>query len=234
MRRLACVMFIVASAVCAVQTASAQSASPQNPWYIEGSAGALWRFDASRTTTFFNSLGTTGPGFNTTTYDPGYVFNLSLGYKLPLGFRVGVEGGYAHYSAESASPLSLNGAFPLLNGSRLGLQSGGGHDQYSATFNAFYDLPVSGWIVPYLGGGVGVEYVNSQTGYFAGAGGAPRFTEGGSDSTNAVVLAEIGLAITLNAKWSVVPSYRFEKVFTDSGALPNSANIFRLGLRYLL
>jgi hypothetical protein len=42
------------------------------------------------------------------------------------------------------------------------------------------------------------------------------------------------MTITLNAKWSVVPSYRFEKVFTNAGAFPNQANIFKLGLRYSL
>ena len=36
--------------------------------------------------------------------------------------------------------------------------------------------------------------------------------------------------ITVNANWSVVLSYRFEKVITDSGALRNEANIFKLGL----
>jgi opacity protein-like surface antigen len=211
-----------------------QTVSAQSPWYIEGSAGALWRMDATRSTTIFNSLGTTGPGTNTTTFFPGAVFNLGLGYKLPWGFRIEAEGGYAHYSAESVSPLSTNGAFPLLNGNRLELQSGGARDQYSATFNAFYDLPMFGQFIPYVGAGIGVNTVNSQDGHFAGVGGVPRFTQLGGSGTNAAVLGEVGMTITLNAKWSVVPSYRFEKVFTNAGAFPNQANIFKLGLRYSL
>lgn len=89
-----------------------QTVSAQSPWYIEGSAGALWRMDATRSTTIFNSLGTTGPGTNTTTFFPGAVFNLGLGYKLPWGFRIEAEGGYAHYSAESVSPLKYQRSVP--------------------------------------------------------------------------------------------------------------------------
>jgi opacity protein-like surface antigen len=209
-----------------------QIALVQSPWYIAGSAGVLSRLDASRSATFFNSLGTTGPGTNTTTFSPGAVFNLGLGYKLPWGFRIEAEGGYAHYSAESVSPFSTNGAFPLLNGSRLQLQSGGARDEYSATLNAFYDLPVPGRFIPYVGAGIGANIDNAQTGHFAGVGGQPRFSQLGGSGTNAAILGELGVTITLNAKWAVVPSYRFEKVLTKAGAYPNEANIFKLGLRY--
>jgi opacity protein-like surface antigen len=213
---------------------TAQTAAAQSPWYLEGSAGALLRLDTSRSTTFFNALGTSGPGHNTTTFDPGPVINLGLGYKLPLGFRIEGELGFARYASDSVSPLSTNGAFPLLNGSRLSLRSGGNHDQYSATVNGFYDLPMSGRIVPYIGGGFGVVVTRAQTGQFAGPGGVSTFTQGGGNATNAAALAEIGLTMTLAPKWSVVPSYRFEHVFTDSGAFPNDASIFKLGFRYSL
>ncbi len=235
-----CTVFVVASTLCAAQTASAQSVPPQYPWYIEGSAGGLWRMDASRTITFGPSEYVRGvaPPFlglsptNTITFDPGYVLNLGIGYKLPLGFRVEVEGGYSHYSAASLGPFTLQtNVFQPPTVIRLGLQSGGGRDQYSATFNAFYDLPLSGWIVPYLGAGAGINYLNAQTGYFGGSGGVPQFTQVGGSLTNVAVLAEIGVAITLNAQWAIVPSYRFEKVFTDSSNFPNNANIFKLGVR---
>jgi hypothetical protein len=47
-----------------------------------------------------------------------------------------------------------------------------------------------------------------------------------------VVLGEIGVTIELDERWAVVPSYRFEHVFTTNNASPNDANIFRLGVRY--
>ena len=165
--------------------------------------------------------------------------NLGVGYRLPLGFRVEVKGVYSHYTLDTINPLSTNGAFPELNGTRLTLQSGGGCDQYSATLNGFYDLPLSGWIVPYLGAGVGVNYTNAETATFTipsgfGVAAAGKFTQLGGSATNTVVLAEVGVTLTLDAHWSIVPSYRFEKVFTSSGEFPNQANIVKLGVRYSL
>jgi opacity protein-like surface antigen len=243
MRRYGYAILICVGMICAARTASAQS-----PWYITGSAGASLRPDYSRSTTFFNDSRTiTGPGTNTTTYDPGPVINLGVGYKLPLGFRVEGEFGYSHYSTSSVSPLSIGGgppvalgngpvlpsnAFPALNGNRLTLQSGGGHDTYSGTINAFYDLPIPGWIVPYIGAGVGAAYATSQTAHLAGPGGTPRFTELGGSATHPVILAEVGVTIRLDTKWSIEPSYRYEHLFPSGNAVAQDANIFKLGVRY--
>lgn len=227
MPRQVCVLVAFAGVMCAAHAASAQS-----PWYIIGSAGALLRFDASASGTFSNSRGEKGPGTNTNTYDAGPVVNLGLGYRLPLGFRIEGELGYANYTTASASPLSTNGAFPALNGSRLGLQSGGNHDEYTATINAFYDLPIPGRLVPYIGTGIGVAHTAATDGHFAGPGGSPRFTENGSSATNAAILAEVGLTIAVSDRWALVPSYRFEHLFVTGNAYPNNANIFKLGVRY--
>jgi len=226
MRQVAWGLVACASVIFAAQTAAAQ-----NHWYVEGSAGTQLRMDASRSSTFTNlNTGATAPGTDTTTYDPGFVANLGLGYRLPLGFRVEGEVGYAHYSSSSTSPAT-NGAFPALNGSRLGLQAGGGFDQGSITANAFYDLPISGGLIPYIGGGVGAFLTNAQSGYFAGPG-VRFFTQGGGTSYVVPgILGEVGLNIAFNANWAVVPSYRFEHVFTVSG-LANNENIFKLGVRY--
>jgi opacity protein-like surface antigen len=226
-QRIIYVLILFAGIIATIQTASAQS-----PWYIEGSAGALLRYDASSSGTFVNSVGATAPGTNTFTYSPGYVLNLGVGYKLPYGFRIEVEGGYAQYDFDTAKPFSS--VFTPLNGSALNLQSGGSHTQYSATFNGFYDLPISGWIVPYIGGGIGANWTDEQTAVFTGPGGTPKFTQKAGNAQNAVALAEAGLTIAINEKWFVVPSYRFEKVLTNGNAFPNQANIFKLGVRYAL
>jgi opacity protein-like surface antigen len=154
-----------------------QRASAQNPWYIEGSAGAVWRMDASRSTTFFTTTpgpgfgaGLSGPGTETATFDVGYNLNLGVGYRLPMGFRMEVEGGYVHYTAASLSPKSTDGTFPALNGSQLNVTSGGGHDQYAVTLNAFYDIPVSSWCVPFVGVGGGVNFTQQEDAHFAGPG----------------------------------------------------------------
>src|ERR1700692_2690464 len=125
--RLPCALFILAGLLGATQTASAQmapvrNAAVPNPWYVEADGGLLWRMDASRSTTVFSAGGgglgapVSGPGTDTIAFDPGYIVTLGIGYKLPLGFRLEVEGGYSHYSAASVSPLSTDGTFPFLNG----------------------------------------------------------------------------------------------------------------------
>ncbi|MFZ0423111.1 MAG: hypothetical protein WAL80_09575 [Xanthobacteraceae bacterium] len=236
--------FILASVIGATQImsapmAAAQSFPPQNapvqsPWYIEGSGGLDWRMDASRSTTFFSLVGppVSTPGTNTIAFDPGYNLGLGVGYKLPWGFRAEIEGNYSHYTVSSLSPLSTNGAFPALNGSRLNVQSGGARDEYGGTVNAYYDLPMSVSYVPYIGVGGGLETINAETVTVAGPGGVPHFTEFGGNATDAIILAEVGMTIALNEKWSVVPSYRFQHVFLNSAAFPDNANIFKLGIRY--
>lgn len=227
MRRQVCVLVICAGVLGVVHTAAAQS-----PWYIIGSAGALLRMDASRSTTFFNNSGETAPGTNTASYNAGPTVNLGVGYQLPLGFRIEGELGYAYYTAGGVSPQVTNGTVPALNGSRLSLQSGGAYNTYSATVNAFYDLPIPGRIVPYIGGGIGVAHVNAQTAEFASPSGEPTFKTQGSDMTNAVILGELGAAYKIDPNWSLGPSYRFEHIFTTNNAFANNANIFKLDARY--
>jgi opacity protein-like surface antigen len=225
---------IVSAPMAAAQTFQPHNAPVQSPWYIEGSSGLIWRMDASRSTTFFNLVGppVSGPGTNTIAFDPGYNLNLGVGYKLPWGFRAEIEGNYSHYTVSSLSPLSTDGTFPVLNGSRLNVQSGGDRNEYGGTLNAFYDLPISASYVPYIGAGGGIETINADTVVVAGPGGVPRFTEAGGNATDAIILAEVGVTIALNEKWSVVPSYRFQHVFTNGSAFPDNANIFKVGIRY--
>src|ERR1700679_2106472 len=102
--------FIRLVLICCGVIFMAHAAAAQSPWYISGSAGVFLRSDSSRSTTISNALGISGPGTDTTAFDPGPTFNLGVGYKLPLGFRVEGEIGYEHYAASSASPFSSNGA----------------------------------------------------------------------------------------------------------------------------
>jgi len=228
MRHFVWALFACASVTCLAHTASAQS-----PWYIEGSAGTQVRLDSSRSTTFRNlNNGATGPGTNTASFDAGYVVNLGLGYKLPFGVRVEGELGYAHYSVNGITPVSTDGTFPVLNGSRVALQSGGGMDQGSATVNAFYDLPVPGRFVPYIGVGFGAVLISEQATRFTNSSGTVQFNQNSSSIILPAMLGEVGLTIALDANWAAVPSYRFQHVFTQAGTFIDDSNIFKLGLRY--
>ena len=227
MRRFASLLLVAAGLFSAAAPAGAEG-----PWYGAASAGAMARLDASRSTTFFNGLGTSGPGTNRVTFDPGPVIDFAVGYRLGDGVRMEGELGYAHDAVTSARPLSLNGAFPEYAGARLGLRSGGGRDGYSATINGYYDFPLAGPLVPYVGAGVGVEDYNAATARFSGDGGAPKFTEHGAHAAYAAALGEIGVALKLSPRWSIVPAYRYEHLFVTGSAFHNDANIYRLGVRY--
>ncbi len=226
MRGLACLFLTSVSLICI-----AGSAEADIPWYVAGDAGASLRMDASRSTTFSNKTGTTGPGTNKVTFDTGPAVYLEVGYRLPNHLRVEGELGYSQDSVSSASPLSLNGAFPALVGARLPLQSGGGRNNYSATINAFYDMPVSEQFIPYVGAGIGVDDLAAATAHFGEPGARPIFTEDGGQIMNAAILGEAGVAIALNNRWPIIPAYRYEHIFTTGTAFRNDANILKLGVR---
>jgi opacity protein-like surface antigen len=96
----------------------------------------------------------------------------------------------------------------------------------------YYDLPVDGRVVPYLGGGIGYYHGDAATGHSIQANGLP-FTELGGSSDNALLLVETGLSIRLDDHWAVVPAYRFQHLFVDGG--PDIDNhTFEIGLRYSL
>jgi opacity protein-like surface antigen len=229
-------MLACASVIGAADTAAAQSAtqSATGGWYVEGSAGALFRMDASRSGTFNNTAtGATAPGTNTFAFSPGFVGNLGVGYKLPIGVRLEAELGYAHYLVSAVYPVS-SGPVAFFNGGGLGRQSAGGYDQGTATANAFYDLPIAGKVVPYIGGGFGISLTGFEGGVFSSpaGGGRVRFsTGGGTSAVMPVILGELGLNIAVAPNWTVVPAYRFAHVFNSDG-LPYNENIFKVGLRY--
>ncbi|HEY2134397.1 MAG TPA: hypothetical protein VGH49_00825 [Xanthobacteraceae bacterium] len=91
---------------------------------------------------------------------------------------------------------------------------------------------MSGRIIQYVGGGVGIVASQSQVAVFVAPGGVPRFTVRSGNATQATILSEVGLTIALDPRWSVVPAYRFQHVFTNSGAFGDEANIYKLGIRY--
>jgi opacity protein-like surface antigen len=209
-----------------------QTASAQSAWYISGSAGAYLRSDNSGSETISGSQGRAS-GTNTTTFDPGPVINVAVGYRLPAGLRLEGELGFTHYNIDSISPFTANKAlFPFLNGSKLGVQSGGDLERYTQTINAFYDLPLPGRFVPYVGAGFGAAEDSGSDAYSVESGGVRTFTQRAANGVHPVILAEVGLNVTLDPKWTLVPAYRFEHIFASGDAAEENANVFKVGLRY--
>lgn len=207
------------------------AAMAEGPFYVTGSAGGLWRMDHTNSAATFSNGTTTGPGTITTTYNIGPTVSLGAGYRLPWGLRVEGEIDYAHFTTASVDPLSTDGAFPGLNGSKLSTNSGGGHNRYMATANVFYDIALPGSFIPYVGGGVGYARADGADAHFTETNGR-AFTENGSTINDPVVLGEAGLTIRLTDRWAVVPAYRYTHIFNASGTVSENDNIVKLGVRF--
>lgn len=212
---------------------TAHGAAAQGAWYLSGSAGGVIPMDYSRSVTITNpGLGLSGPGTNTSTYNPGEVINAAIGYRLPMRFRVEGELGFQHFTANTISPNSANGMFPAFTGARLSNPSGGEHDMFTSTANVFYDLPYSfAGIMPYVGGGAGYYQDNFTNAIFFTSQGT-KFTSRGRDTGDAIMLGEVGASYPLTPSLSLVGSYRYEYLFhSGQTSTPASANILKLGVR---
>lgn len=209
--------------------AFAVEAHAAGPWYVAGSAGGYFREDATASTTITNGI-TTAPGENARTFDPGVLLNLAVGYRFPLSLRAELEFGYAEYGADSATPMVA--AFPTLNGVTFSHPTGSDLHRLMGTFNLFYDLPVPGRFVPYVGGGVGIAHVQAATITYHSASGTP-FTSRLRSGDKGVGMIEAGVTIGITDSISVVPAYRY---IHQAGSVGNNgteiAHVAKLGMRY--
>jgi opacity protein-like surface antigen len=219
--------FPVLAALAGFAMASS-AAHAQNSWYISGSAGAALFSDQTSSTTFGNGLGATASGTSTRSFDPGVALDGAVGYHLPLGFRVEAEFGYIHTSRDTTTTNTTAPGFAILNGTKFTSPNGGDMNFFTATVNMFYDFPVKfAGIVPYVGAGAGYYHLSADDVHYD----TPfRFTGAGGDTSNAVVLAEVGATVSLAPSLSLVPAYRYEHFFLNSSGF--NSNQFKIGLRY--
>jgi opacity protein-like surface antigen len=210
-------------------TATCAPAWADSPWYLEGSAGSVFTENNSRAT-IDHVGGVFAPGTNTTTYSAGPDFAVGVGYKLPHipHVRLQAEFGYAHYAVDTIAPASA--AFPSLNGSQRPAVSGGDRDFFTADAEAFYDLPSYGRFQPYLGGGAGYYHVSAGDVHTTTSFGAP-FTGHTGNFDGPILLAEGGVNIRIDDRWSVVPAYRYQHLFATAGRT-TSNHILKIGLRF--
>jgi opacity protein-like surface antigen len=207
-------------------TAAAQA---ESSWYVSGSAGAYLREDASGNTTITNGV-TSAPGTNRSSFDAGPIVNLAVGYRLPARFRVEVEAGYATYLRSTINPVSAG--FPQLTGADFNRESGGRFNNYSATINLFYDIPIDDQLVPYVGGGIGGVHRDLSRGVYVSNAGL-RFNEAGGSGDFGIALVEAGLSIGVGHNLSIVPAYRYIRFFANTPATGDeAAHVLKIGLRY--
>src|SRR5579863_7884139 len=162
-RALLAAVFCIAFPLTALAQQSAPP--PPNPWYVQGTIGGFFRQDASGPLTIHRGP-ISAAGTNTSTFNPGVIGSLALGYDVANRIRLELEFDYATYTGNTISPFTADPNFPLLKGGPLTRQSGDRFSLVVSTLNAFYDFPVTHYLVPYLGGGIGAAYRHKNVGQF--------------------------------------------------------------------
>lgn len=105
----------------------------------------------------------TPPGGNQsvdTEYDTGYNFGLGVGANITPSIRAEVE---LAYSESDADDIFFSG-----NGDAAEVNVGGGIQITTLFANGYYDFDTGGPITPYVGGGLGVAFVEQDLVYGPG------------------------------------------------------------------
>jgi outer membrane protein OmpA-like peptidoglycan-associated protein len=140
---------VVGAALLAVAPFAAQAQSPLQPggFYIGVEGGANWMFNTSFTSTLtVPPFGSVSTGSNLS-FNTGFVAGGTVGYDF-LGPRVEVEGVYR----ENTGTLTVSG----FSGT-----AGANFSQVAIMGNAYYDFLAGSSIVPYIGAGAGVAFLNA-------------------------------------------------------------------------
>jgi opacity protein-like surface antigen len=137
-------------------------------------------------------------------YDPGLMLTGAIGAYLGSSLRMELEIGYANAKYNSVT----------LGSSSVYL--GGNINMYSALAGVYIDLPETGSVTPYVGGGAGVVNSNAY----------------GSSATDFAMFGEIGLAFRISQSMSFVPSVRYIHLSNSDEIKGNdTAWAGKLGLR---
>jgi opacity protein-like surface antigen len=141
---------VVGAVLLAAAPFCAQAQTPLQPggFYIGAEGGANWMFNTSFTSTLtvppFGSIST---GSNLT-FNTGFVAGGAVGYDF-FGPRVEVEGVYR----ENSGTLSVSG---------FAGSAGASFSQVAIMGNLYYDFLAGSSIVPYVGAGAGVAFLNAS------------------------------------------------------------------------
>ncbi len=107
-------------------------------------------------TLYENNTALTVPSSGKLNTNLGFAGLGSVGYGLGNGLRMEVEGDYRSNSFHNLTDTVLNGA------GFSGLETSGKEQKYGPMFNVLYDIPVLPWFMPYIGAGVGYQWVRWQ------------------------------------------------------------------------
>ncbi len=142
-------LFLVGLVFAFLAPSSAFSESVKKP-YFSASGGILWAEDSSLSSqdATLNAI-TRGSGAKLT-FDTGTTFSLAAGAQIIPQVRGEVE--YSFKNVDGDKITSTIGTAVV----------SGDVDVNSLMFNAYYDFDTSSKLKPYLGGGIGVAWINVE------------------------------------------------------------------------
>lgn len=151
-------------------------------------------------------------------YDTGFNVGGALGYRLPYswgGISPRIEGELTYQKNDVGNGSNFNGGNQVFSGSQ---------DSLSLFANVLfdYDLLGTGKFKPYIGGGVGVAFLDSSVNYFPAANPAANITLREDSSANFAFQAIVGASyqVTKNVELFVdgryfnAPNAEFDRSFT--------------------
>ena len=160
-------------------------------------------------------------------FDTGFILGATVGKRLNQNWRVEAELSFAHYEADDVSGPTSQVIFGNADG------------DLNAIFlmaNVWYDIPTSGRLTPYVGGGLGAAHVDADVVFDGG----PQGYQNGDINFAAQIGA--GVSIDLSDKMAVDIGYRYKFIpdvdfdngsgfGTYTGGDVNSHNV-QAGLRF--
>jgi outer membrane protein OmpA-like peptidoglycan-associated protein len=237
----------LAAATCLALPAMA-SAQPVTGPYVNLGAGTSYMFPVDNSYFAHLKHQTVFDLFNYRNhFQPDYAGAAGIGYGLGNGFRVELDVDYIRNTADTYD--AYYGHYGL--GGKLighGLETGA-EEKYGPTLNVLYDIPLNLPVTPYVGAGVGYQWVMfnrdiAQHGKWAGLG-----PSGGTQGSFAYdVIAGASLPVAAVPGLSLTAEYRFMQLtathdyhlrhvaedYFYARFGQESSNTFTLGLRYAL
>ncbi len=190
------------NALLAAAVAVAPLAAPlaANAQVVDGpyvSAGLGTSYEQSETAKGFGSSSTANLNW-------GWAGNAAVGYGYGNGFRAEVEGNYINNQYTGIKGRSLPGT----------VSAGGQEQKYGAFVNGYYDFDnVSSVFYPYLGAGVGYEFVGSSGGAHNAT--TSAILSGTRGAFAAQGIAGVAFPISGVPGLSLTAEYRFQDVIGD-------------------
>jgi outer membrane protein OmpA-like peptidoglycan-associated protein len=199
----------------------AASAQPVTGLYIGGGAGINWS-SATNIVSLSNSALPGNGGGGNLKYNPGFVGLGGVGWGFGNGLRTEVEGDYRFQTFRSVS--QSNGPTGNVKGNE---------NIYGVMVNALYDFDVAPWVSPYVGVGVGYQWVQYKSFgiAFNGNFGNQNSQTEGSFAFQAILGAAFpipdvpGLAITAEFRFLGLPG---DRTYNLTGSFPNGTTTANL------